>query len=185
MRRSSVALLTLLTCWSLPLGAQSNVSVGFASTLGGSWQIEAVELGYVHRVGFGPVGGLGASLRAGWFGDQAAIIGGTRGFVGGATLAARSPRLSVAEMGRELNSTHLGLDVTLEVAGYLASNSPLAEGDRWVSVAVLPGLWVGQAGGSQFGVLIGPAWFAGDVRRTHAFLGVRVELPLARRGGAL
>jgi hypothetical protein len=174
---------TLVTTLSTSLGAQSALSVGFASTLGGHWQLEAAEFGFMHHAGLGPIQAVGASLRAGWFGDQAAIIGGTRGFVGAAALSARSARLSVAEIGQDLNPTTIGLDVTLEVAGYLASNSPIPEGKRWKSVAVLPGLWIGQAGGSRFGLVIGPAWFAGNVRRTHAFLGVRVEVPLARRRG--
>jgi hypothetical protein len=185
VRRSLLPIVALVTTVATSLGAQSALSVGFASTLGGDWQIEAAEFGFVHRVGLGPVGAIGASLRAGWFGDQSAIIGGTRGFVGAAAVSARSARLSVAEIGQDLNPTTIGLDVTLEVAGYLASNSPIPEGARWRSVAVLPGLWVGQSGGSQFAVLIGPAWFAGDVRRTHAFLAVRVEVPLARRRGGL
>jgi hypothetical protein len=183
VRRSLVPVLMLIATISPPLRAQSVLAIGFASTLGSNWQIEAADIGFTRRVGLGPVGALGASLRVGWFGDQAAIIGGTRGFIGGATLSARSARLNVADIGQELNPTQIGVDVTFEVAGYLASNSPIPEGSRWASVAVLPGFWVGQSGGSQFGVLIGPAWFAGDVRRTHAFLGVRVEVPLARRRG--
>jgi hypothetical protein len=185
VRRSIVPMFTLVTTLSTPLAAQSALAVGFASTLGRNFQIEAAEFGYMHRVGLGPIQAVGASLRAGWFADQAAIIGGTRGFIGGGALALRSARVGVAEIGEELNPTRIGLDLTFEVAGYLASNSPLPEGNRWMSAAVLPGLWVGQSGGSQFAILVGPAWFAGKVRRTHAFLGVRVEIPLARREGGL
>lgn len=183
MRRSFVPMFTLVTTLSTPLLAQSSFAVGFASTLGPRFQIEAAEFGLVRRVGLGPLQAVGASLRAGWFADQAAIIGGTRGFVGGAALALRSPRLGVATIGENLNPTRIALDVTVEMAGYLASNSPLPEGNRWMSAAVLPGMWVGQSGGSQFAVLIGPAWFAGDVRRAHAFLSLRIEVPLARRRG--
>jgi hypothetical protein len=183
VRRSVVLLVVVSATNTINLSAQSMMSIGFASTLGGNWQIEAAEIGFLHRTGLGPLGSVGASLRAGWFGDQAAIIGGSRGFVGGLAVSARSPRLRVADIGQEMNPTLLGLDVTLEVAGYLASNSPIPEGTRWMSVAMLPGLWIGQPGSSQFGVVVGPAWFAGDVHRVHAFLGLRIEVPLARRRG--
>lgn len=184
MRRAIAPVLLVLSVWSAPLGAQSAFSIGFAGTLGSSWQIEAVEAGLVRHTGLGPVRYVSASARLGWFGDQAAIIGGTRGFIGAAALAVRSGRLGLFDVGQDANPTVIALDLTLEVAGYLAARSPIPEGKRWVSVAALPALRMGQAGGSQFAILVGPAWFAGDVRRTHAFLGARVEVPLAHGRGA-
>jgi hypothetical protein len=175
---------TLLAALSTSAAGQSALSIGYAGTLGGHWQIEAVELGATHPLGLGPVRYGGLSLRVGWFGDQGAIIGGTRGFVGALGLALRSGRVNVAEMGEDASPIVIGVDLTLEAAGYLASRSPLVEGRRWLSLAILPGLRVGQLGQAQFALLVGPAWFAGDVRRTHPFVSVRVDIPLARgRGG--
>ena len=174
---------TLLATLSTPAPGQSALSIGYAGTLGGDWQVEAVELGLTHPVGLGPVRYGGLSLRVGWFGDQSAIIGGTRGFVSALGLALRSGRLNLAEVGTDANPTVIGVDLTLEAAGYLASRSPLPEGRRWFSLAILPGVRGGQVGQSQFALLVGPAWFAGDVRRTHPFVSARVDIPLARGGG--
>lgn len=181
MRRSIVRMFTLLAVLSTRLGAQSSFSVGLAGTLGGQWQVEALELGLGRAVALGPVRHGAVLLRLGYFGDQAAILGGTRGFVSGAGLALRTGRVGVATVGDEINPTLIGLDLTLEGGGYLAARSPLPEGKRWGSVALLPALRVGQSGGSQFALLLGPAWFAGDVTRVHAFFGVRVDIPLGRR----
>jgi len=184
VRRSIVPMFTLLATLSTPAPGQSALSIGYAGTLGGDWQVEAVELGLTHPMGLGPVRYGGLSLRVGWFGDQSAIIGGTRGFVGALGLALRSGRLNLAEVGTDASPTVIGVDLTLEAAGYLASRSPLPEGRRWFSLAILPGVRVGQVGQSQFALLVGPAWFAGDVRRTHPFVSARVDIPLARgRGG--
>jgi hypothetical protein len=174
---------TLLAALSTPLAGQAALSVGYAGTLGGHWQVEAVEVGVSHSLGLGPVRHGGIALRLGWFGDQEAIIGGTRGFLGALGLGLRSGRLNLAEVGDETSPTLIGVDLTLEAAGYLASRSPLPEGRRWFSLAILPGVRVGQRGHSQFALLVGPAWFAGDVRRTHPFVSARVDIPLARRRG--
>jgi len=85
---------TLLAALSTPAAEQSAISVGYAGTLGGHWQVEAVEVGVTHPLGLGPVRYGGLSLRVGWFGDQGAIIGGTRGFLGALGLALRSGRLT-------------------------------------------------------------------------------------------
>ncbi|MGH7614840.1 MAG: hypothetical protein ACREMW_12470 [Gemmatimonadales bacterium] len=183
MRRSIVPMLTLCAALSTPLAGQSALSVGYAGTLGGHWQIEALDLGVSHPLGLGPVRHVGLAVRLGWFGDQGAIIGGTRGFLGALGLALRSGGLNLAAVGDDVSPTVIGVDLTLEAAGYLASRSPLPEGRRWLSLALLPGLRVGQLGRPQFAVLVGPAWFAGDVRRTHPFVSARVDFPLARRRG--
>jgi len=180
VRRSIVPLFTLLAALSAPAAGQSALSVGYAGTIGGHWQIEAVEIGVTHPLGLGPVRHGGLSVRVGWFGDQGAIIGGTRGFLGALALALRSGRLDLAEVGDDASPTVIGVDLTLEAAGYLAARSPLPEGRRWFSLAVLPGVRVGQLGRAQFALLVGPAWFAGDVRRTHPFVSARVDIPLAR-----
>lgn len=184
MRRFIIPVVTLVAVWTPPLGGQSAFSVGYAGTIGSEWQVEAFEVGLAHRVGLGPARYGAVLLRLGWFGDQGALIGGTRGFLSALALAIRSDRLGIAEVGQEADPIVIGVDVTVEAAGYLASRSPIPEGSRWSSVALLPAVRVGQAEQTQFALLVGPAWFAGDVTRTHVFLGVRVEVPLARRGGA-
>jgi hypothetical protein len=168
------------------LGAQTAFTVGYSGTLGNNWQIESLELGFVGHTGLGPVRYVSTTARIGWFGDQAAIIGGTRGIIGAGAFAVRSGRLSLFEVGQDADPTVIGLDLTLELAGYLASRAPTPPWHaRSVSLAALPGLRVGQAGSSQFLVLAGPAWFSGGgVWRSHAFVSARVEVPLARgRGG--
>jgi len=169
---------------STPLAAQSSFLVGYAGTLGaGEWQIEAIEAGLGMPLGLGPVRSGTVSLRLGWFADQAVIIRGTRGFIGALALALRSAPLTVTEIGDEINPTIIGLTVSLEGAGYLAANSPLPEGKRWVSLAVLPALRIGSAEGAQFMIMAGPAFFAGRAQHTHAFVAARGEFPLARRKG--
>lgn len=184
VRRSIAPMFTLVAAWFTPLAAQSAISFGFAGTLGPNWQIEALEVGGFRHMGLGPIRAGGVMVRGGWFADQAAILGGTRGIVGALAVALRSGSLGLAQVGEGPYPTHITLDLSLEVGGYLGANSPLPEGKRWASVALLPAIRVGQMGGSRFALLIGPAWFAGKVRHTHAFLGVRGEFPLARgRGG--
>lgn len=186
MRRAIVPVLAVLGCYIAPLSAQTAFTVGYSGTLGSSWQIEALELGFVGHTGLGPVRSVSATARIGWFGDQAAIIGGTRGFIGAGAFAVRSGRLRVFEVGEDANPTVVGLDLTLEAAGYLASRAPTPPWHaRSVSLAALPGLRIGPAGSSQFVVLAGPAWFSGGgVWRGHAFVSARVEIPLAQgRGG--
>lgn len=184
MRRSIVPMFMSLAVLSTPLAGQSSVVFGYAGTLGGGvWQIEALEVGVATAIGLGPVRSVAATLRGGWFADQAVLLSGTRGLVGAMTLALRSGRLTVAEVGDAITPTLIALDVSLEGAGYLAARSPLPEGQRWVSLAVLPAVRVGQVDGMQFTFALGPAFFAGRTQRTHAFLAVRGEIPLARRSG--
>lgn len=185
MRRFIAPMFTLLTTLSTPLAGQA-MSFGFAGTLGGDWGIEALEFGLVAPVGLGPVRHVSASARAGFFADnRASIITHQRGFVAALALAARSGTANLFEVGSEGSApTRIGVDVTVEAAGYIAARSPLPEGKRWLSLAVLPALRIGEAGNTTFGLLLGPAWFFGDKQRTHAFFGVRVDVPLARdRGG--
>jgi hypothetical protein len=170
---------------STPLVAQaprSAIGFGFAATLGPSWQIEAGEVGYVRRYGNGLVGALSAGARVGAFVDEGAILGGARGIVFAATLAARSGTVSLAQLGDDQNATAIGFDVTLEGRGYLASSSPLPQGSRWGAVALLPGLRVGSGDGPRYGIVIGPTLFLGSSKSTvRGLLAFRAEAPLARR----
>jgi len=162
-------------------GGRSAIGVGFAATLGRGWQIESGEIGYVRRLTSGPVRALSVGARLGSFIDEGAFIGGNRGFVFATTLAARSGRLMLAELGDENNLTRIGFDVTLEATGYLTANSPLPQGSTWGAVALLPGLRVGGADGPQYGLVIGPTWFIGSTSEVRGLLAFRVEAPLARR----
>ncbi len=173
-----------LAVLSTPVAGQASFLFGYAGTVGGGdWQIEAIEFGLAPALGLGPMRSAALTLRAGWFADQAVLIRGTRGFVGAVALALRSGRLSVTQVGDAISPTVISVGVSLEGAGYLAARSPIPEGKRWVSVAVLPALSIGQAQGAQFSLVIGPAFFAGDTHHTHAFLAARGEIPLARRRG--
>jgi len=157
-------------------------SLGIAATLGGGWQIEGFDLGLSQGVRAGPIRRLGIGGRFGSFIDEGAIIGGTQGFAAALALSARTAPLSLAEIGAENNPTSLGLDLTIEVAGYLGSHSPLPQGGKWMAVALLPGLRIGggEGSGGRFSILIGPTAFLGHPTDIHGFLGVRYEMPLAR-----
>jgi hypothetical protein len=175
-------MLVVLGTLSTPLAAQGGaIGAGFAATLGGGWQIESGEIGYVHRMAGGLVGALSAGARVGTFIDEGAIIGGTQGFVFAGTLGARSGRITLAELGDEQNLTVIGFDVTIEATGYLASHSPLQQGSSWAAVAFLPGVRFGPADGAQYGLVIGPTAFFGSKTEVRALLAFRVEAPLARR----
>jgi len=164
-----------------PKGGGAAIGVGFAATLGSGWQIESGEIGYVRRKTHGPVRALSIGARLGSFIDEGAIIGGGRGLVFATTLAARSNRLMLAELGDENNLTQIGFDVTLEATGYLTTNSPMPQGSTWGAVAFLPGLRVGSADGPQYGLVIGPTVFFGTKNEVRGLLAFRVEAPLARR----
>ena len=180
--RRAIAVLGALVVSSVPLCAQAAFTIGYSGTLGSNWQIEALEAGIVGHTGLGPVRYVSSTVRIGWFGDQGAIIGGTRGFIGASALALRSGRVSVFTVGDDQNPTIVALDLSVEVAGYLASRAPSPWVARSVSLAALPGIRVGQSGGGQFVVLVGPAWFSGGgTWHAHAFLSARYEIPLGQR----
>ena len=157
------------------------MTVGLAFTAGGGWQIQALEVGYGRAVHAGPVAQLSLSGRVGEFIDQGAIVGGARGFLFGTTLAARTPMTVIAELGSDSSTTRLGLDLTLEATGYVGANSPLVVGSPWGAVSLLPALRFGDPAGSRGGVLIGPTLFFGTVTEVRPFLGLRFDVPLARR----
>jgi hypothetical protein len=176
-------MLTALAALSTPLAGQGDaLTLGLAFTAGGGWQMQALELGYGRAVHAGPIAMLSLSGRIGEFIDQGAIIGGARGFLFGTTLAARTPMTIVAELGSDSSTTRLGLDLTLEATGYVGANLPLGwVGSPWGAVSVLPALRFGDPEGSRGGLLIGPTVFFGTVTQVRPFLGLRFELPLARR----
>lgn len=189
-------MLVTLGALSTPLVAQSDSAagggggggafgVGFLATMGEGWQVEGLDVAYVHRRGSGRglLGAVSAGARLGAFIDQAAIFGGARGFIFAATLGARTGRVKLAELGDEQHVTEVGLDLTLEASGYLAANSPLEQGSRWGAVALLPGVRIGSGDGPRYSILIGPTVFLGTTSDVRGLLAIRVETPLARREG--
>jgi hypothetical protein len=181
------SILVVLGALSTTLAAQSAggsgaIGVGFAATLGGGWQIESGEIGWVWRKARGPVRALSLGARLGAFIDEGVILGGSQGFVFAGTFGARSDRLMLAELGDENNLTQIGLDLTIEATGYLGAHSPLPQGSSWGALAVLPGLRVGSGDGPRYALLIGPTWFLGSSPgELRGLLAFRVEAPLARR----
>src|SRR3989449_3328700 len=147
VRRSMLTMLTALVGLSTPLAGQGGaLTVGLAGTLGGGWQIEALDVGYARAVHAGPVAALSLTARLGSFIDEGAIIGGARGFVFGTRLAARTPTATIAQLGADTSGGQIGLDFTLEATGYGGLNSPLPVGSPWGGV---PGLHVRLCGDPQ------------------------------------
>jgi hypothetical protein len=179
VRRFMVAMLAAGSALSTPLAAQNAWTAGFAGTVGGGWQVEAVDVGYMVRVHSEPIHWLAAGVRAGSFVDQTAIIGGARGFVGALFLQARSALLRLADVGSQMNPGAFGVDLTLEAVGYAGSNSPLPQGSPWAAVSILPGLRFGDDQSARYGLVLGPTVFIGRVTNVHAFIGLRFDFPLA------
>ncbi|HVH09039.1 MAG TPA: hypothetical protein VM736_04510 [Gemmatimonadales bacterium] len=180
MRRSIVTMLTALMGLSTPLAAQqprdAMLTFGLAYTVGGGWQMQGLDIGYGRAVRSGPFATLTVGARFGEFIYQRAITGGAQGFWFGTTVAARTRALTIAEFGSDTAPSHLGLDLTAEATGYVASNSPLGIGSPWAAVSLLPGFRAGN-----FGLVFGPTAFFGTAILVRPFLGVRFDVPLAGR----
>ncbi|HEV2749360.1 MAG TPA: hypothetical protein VGV12_02430 [Gemmatimonadales bacterium] len=161
-------------------GGGGGFTGGLAFTVGGGWQIEGFDAGYMRRVHAGPIAAVALMGRIGSFIDEGAIVGGAKGFVFGATLSAHTPAYTLAYLGADTSSTRFGLDFTVETTGYVGSNSPLSVGSPWAGVSGLLGLKFGNLNGSQGGLLFGPSVFFGSVTQVRPFLGLRFEAPLAR-----
>jgi hypothetical protein len=168
---------------STSLGAQSRGSwaTGLAATLGSGWQLQGLDFALVRPVEKGPFAAYSFGARAGSFVDETQILGNARGFLGALTFAVRSKAATIGEVGTEMDVSRVGFDLTLEVAGYAASNSPLPEGSAWVSAALLPGVRFGREEAMQGALMVGPAAFIGRETHVRAFLNLRVEIPLAPR----
>ena len=165
---------------STPLAAQETygglLTLGLAYTVGSGWQVQGFDVGYGRALRSGPFAAVSLGARLGEFIDQGAIVGGSQGFVFGATLAARTHALTIAEFGSDTAPSRMGLDITVETTGYVGAHSPLNIGSPWGAVSVLPGLRVGN-----FGLVFGPTAFFGTATLVRPFLGVRFDVPLARR----
>lgn len=195
MRRSIVSMLIASAALSTTLAAQTNddgraqetrrgphaIGFGFVATLGANWQIESAEIGYVRRLDRG-LAAISLAGRVGTFINESTMLGGSRGMVFGATLSGRTRMKSVAQFGAEERGTGIGFDMTFEVSGYRALNSPLSQGNGWMAVSVLPALCIGSGDAPHFGIVIGPTMFLGSGKPAiRGLLAFRGEAPLARR----
>ena len=187
MRRSIAAMLVACVALSTTLTGQSRDSVksvpsnhgiafGYFATLGSNWQIEAAEIGYVHHLSHG-LAAYSIAGRVGTFIDESTVLGGSRGMVFAGTVSTRTRLRRIAQLGEDEHGTAIGLDVTFEASGYVASGSPFWQGSRWGALALLPSLRIG--GGS---ITLGPTLFLGDRKPAmRGMLAFRGEARLARR----
>jgi hypothetical protein len=189
-------MLVALGALSTTLAAQSNtaqstsaprpkgphaIDFGFVATLGANWQMESAEIGYVRRPSRG-LAAIGVAGRVGTFMNESSMLGGNKGVVFGATLSARTHMKSIAQLGAEEHGTGIGFDLTFELSGYTAANSPMSLGSRWLGVSVLPAFSVGSGSAPHFAIVIGPtAFFTGGKPVMRGLLAFRGEAPLARR----
>jgi hypothetical protein len=173
----------VVTCaLSTPLVAQGSLSVGLAATVGGGWQVEGVDVGYLRSIHAGPFRWALIGGRVGAFVDQGAIVGGARGVLGAAVLQTRTGLKRLADVGNESAPSSFGLDVTLEAAAYAGRNTPLSNiGSPWGSFSLLPGLRFGDPETFRFGLVLGPTLFVGQQTDVRPFLGLRFEMPTAHR----
>lgn len=158
--------------------------MGLAATLGGGWQLEGIDFAFGRGVALGPIRHVSAGGRIGYFLNQSQVIGSGQGIIGAASLAGRTGKVPIIEVGNDQHSSSVGLDLTFEATGYLAAHSPLPQGGSWVALSALPGLRFGEPRGSQWGVIVGPTVFLGHGHtNVHTFVGIRFEMPLARGEG--
>jgi hypothetical protein len=166
---------------SLHAQASAGWTAGLSATLGNNWQYEGVDVGVIRPGSLGPIRQYSIVARIGSFINEADIFGNARGFVGGLALGLRTGSVTLVEVGHELELSQFGLDLTIELAGYGATKSPLPEGSTWFSVAALPGIRYGRTNGMQLAVTVGPALFVGKESTVRPFLALRAEFPVAVR----
>ena len=152
------------------------IGFGYFATLGSYWQIEALEVGYVRRLTRG-LAAISLTGRIGTFMNETAVTGSSRGMAFITTLGARTRMKRIAQLGEDERGTAIGLDMTIEASGYLASGSKFWQGSRWGAIAVLPGLRIGKAA-----IVLGPtAFFAGGKPAVRGLLAFRAEATLAHK----
>jgi hypothetical protein len=154
--------------------------IGLSATLGSGWQMENADIGFTRPIAFGPLRHASISARLGAFQDEGGFLFGARGFVGGVALGTQTRPYQIFQVGSEDNPVGIGLDVTLEGAGYLASDSPFPQGDAWVSFAVLPGVRSIQTDSFGASIMVGPAVFIGQETTVRTFLAFHLEVPVGR-----
>jgi hypothetical protein len=157
--------------------------LGLAATIGSGWQMEGADIGIVRPMGLGPFRFGSVALRIGAFQDEGSFVFGAEGFVAGLALAAQTGHLQFLSIGAENNPVAIGLDLTFEATGYLASDSPFPQGDAWVSLALLPGVRSIQTDSFGASFCVGPALFIGQETSVRTFLALRIEVPVGRSRG--
>ena len=171
-----VLLLTLSLLTQSRDSSSRAISFGYFATLGANWQIEALELGYVFKRPRG-LAAISIATRFGAFLEQSTYLGGTRGAVFSAALATRTRLIEVSQLGSEQRPSPIGIDFTVEVAGYIAAASQFWQGSRWAAVSFLPALRFGPAS-----LAIGPsALLGGHKPALRGVLALRGEASLRRR----
>src|SRR2546423_15058214 len=97
----------------------SNHAIGFGyfATLGSNWQIEAAEIGYVHRLSHG-LAAFSIAGRVGTFIDESAVLGGPRGMVFATTGSTRTRMRRIAQLGEDERATPIGSYGTPEAGGF-------------------------------------------------------------------
>jgi len=194
VQRSWASLLVALGVLTPALGAQTQspaqgvktpgpnaIGFGLVATLGANWQIESGEIGYVRRRSHG-FAAIGVAGRLGTFVNESAMMGSNQGVVFSATLSARTPMKSIAQLGADERGTGIGFDLTCELTGYTAARSPLALGSHWSAVSVLPAFSIGNGDSPHFAIVIGPTVFLHSGKPLmRGLLAFRGEAPLARR----
>ena len=183
MRRSIIPMLVAASALSTPLAGQSAFALGVAATVGGSWQIESIDLGYVQGVHAGPLRYLSVGGRFGAFVNETAVFGGTQGFVAALVLQARTGLLRLADVGSETNPNAFGFDVTFEGVAYGAANTPANTVFRsaWGAFSVLPGVRFGNPESLRYGLVFGPTVLFGTTTEVRPFLALRFEVPMVHR----
>jgi hypothetical protein len=171
-----VLLLTLSLLAQARDSSSRAISFGYFATLGANWQIEAVELGYVVRRPRG-LAAISLATRIGAFLEQSTYLGGTRGAVLAAVVSTRTRLIEVSQLGSEQRPKPIGIDFTIEVAGYVAAGSQFWQGSRWVALSFVPAFRMGPAS-----LAIGPsALLGGHKPAMRGVLALRGEASLRRR----
>lgn len=176
-------MLVVIGALSTPAVAQQRSAAwlfGLAATVGSGWQMESADIGVVRPVGLGPVRFLSINGRFGTFQDEGGFLFGNRGFVAALALGGQTSSAKLIEVGTEQNPIAIGFDLTLEAAGYLASDSPFPQGGAWLGLSVLPGVRTVQTENFGVSLMVGPSLFVGRETDVRALLAFRVEFPVGR-----
>ena len=175
----------LVVAWALstPASAQQRSAswvIGLAATVGSGWQMESADVGFVRPIGLGPLRFASLTARFGTFQDEGSLLFGARGFLAGLALATTTGPAQILSIGSDQNPVAIGLDLTFEATGYLANDSPFPQGDAWVSLAILPGIRSIQTDSFGASFMVGPTVFIGRETDVRAFVGLHLEIPVAR-----
>lgn len=156
-------------------------SLGILGYTGGDWQPSGIEFSALWRLGRASRTNAGATLSAGSFvQDQAVVLGRSTGFflALGATL--RHALLDLASVGSERAPSAIRLEVAADVGWSADFASPLPQGKWDVRAALLPGITFGSQDylGNSIGIFFGPSALMGkSVTTTHGEFLLRFRMP--------